>query len=268
MKIVKVSMAGANEYLPESEIIQFLYAYPFAEIAIGVSAEKGGFGTPRFDWVRSLQKQFNIRKWEAQLRRGRTMGTIALHVNGSGKDGPDGWPYQTLNGVLADALSDMMPFIGMSLQINSFGYEIPAQSAERFAGSRDLAEKIFTRSRLILSYSEKSKAYIETFHTALNRFYGFWPDADILFDASFGRGKMVNKYRAPVFPGVRQGYAGGFSPENIQRELGKISDIVDHSDPNATVWIDAEGKLKRDDGKTLDLDKAAVFCEKIRAFGR
>lgn len=259
MQIVKVSMIGANEHLPQQDIVDFIRAYPLAEIGIGVSCGKGGRRTERFNYVKSLQALVDKKCFP-----GRN-GTIALHVNGNGKDGENGWPYQVLNGILPDDLFEMMYFPKMSMQVNHYGYDIPTKNAKNLATSTDLWRKITSRTRLTLSYSEKTKEYIQEFENSLKELHDShilkW---DILYDASFGNGQMVNEYAPPVYRGIRQGYAGGFSPDNIKTELEKILAAQTYND--AKVWIDAEGKLKTDDGKTLDLSKAEKFYKKVMEF--
>ncbi|MDR1206840.1 MAG: hypothetical protein LBK26_00245 [Rickettsiales bacterium] len=261
MQIVKISMVGANEHLSEKDIIDFIRAYPLAEIGIGVSAGKGGRGTPRFDYVKSLQNEVDKKCFP-----GRN-GTIALHVNGIGKDGESGWPYQALNGHVNDALSEMMHFPNMSLQVNHYGYEIPIENAEIFAHGSDLWRKIAPRARLILSYCDKTKEYVNTFYSAICELHdSHILNFGILYDMSFGNAVMAEKYAPPVFPNIIQGYAGGFSPDNIQSELVKIRTA--QINPDVKIWIDAEGKLKSADGKTLDLGKAEKFYKKIIEFQR
>lgn len=80
MNIVKVSMIGANENLPPMDVVDFLRAHPMAEIGVGVSAQKGAIGTPRFDYVMTLLKAYNEKYIPGQT------GTVALHINGNGKD--------------------------------------------------------------------------------------------------------------------------------------------------------------------------------------
>lgn len=259
MNIAKVSMIGANERLAATDIIDFIRAYPLAEIGIGVSATKGARGTPRFDYVQELQHLVC-----EKCVPGKT-GTIALHINGNGKDGDAGWPAMLSRGIMPYDLAAMMKFPNMSIQLNHFGYNFPAHNAQRLADSKALWNIIAPQSRLILSYCEKTADYIDTFMRAASTHHGLlkW---DVLYDASFGNGKMTAQYAAPLYPGIRQGYAGGLGPDNILDELPKIK--AEQTDQDAEIWIDAEGKLQNDAKTTLDLTRAEAFYKKIMDFQR
>jgi len=254
MNIVKVSMIGANENLPVQDIVDFLHAYPMAEIGVGVSRGKGACGTPRFDYVMSLLHEYN-----AKYIPGKT-GTVALHINGNGKDGADGWPAVVSRGGFPASLITMMCFPNMSIQLNHLGYDFAKEGAQCLAESYFL----WQNSRLILSYCSKTADYVRAFMTAMGAKSKHDLKWDILYDASFGGGKMAQQYAAPLYPGIRQGYAGGLGPDNIEAELEKIRAV--QINQNAEIWIDAEGKLRNQDKKTLDLAKAEQFYKKIMAF--
>lgn len=256
MNIVKVSMIGANEKLPASDIIDFLRAHPQAEIGIGVSRQKGDFKTPRFDYVMSLMEQYN-----KVYVPGKT-GTIALHINGNGRDGKDGWPYRVSQGYFPAALYEMMHFPDMSIQLNHLGYNFDPIGGSHLVYSFDL--KFVPKSRLILSYCDKTAKYIQNVIKEIRGWELMDVECDVLYDTSFGGGKMANKYDAPLYDGVRQGYAGGLGPDNILDELPKIQ--AAQTNPNAEIWIDAEGKLQNDAKTTLDLTRAEAFYNKIMDF--
>jgi len=258
MNIVKVSMIGANEYLPAGDVVDFLRAYPMAEIGIGVSRGKGACGTPRFDYVMSLRRAY-MKKYVP----GET-GTVALHINGNGKDGDAGWPVQLSDGKIPNSLCKMAKFPGMSVQLNHYGYSFRPENAPKLVGVFDLLRTYFApKMRLILSYCDKTAPFVHAFFKEPDTID---MDCDILYDASFGNGRMTGEYRPPLYPYVRQGYAGGLGPENILAELDKIN--AAQTNPNAPIWIDAEGKLKSDDGKTLDLVKAEKFYNLIMEYQR
>lgn len=261
MNIVKVSMIGANEKLPASDIVEFLRAHPRAEIGIGVSAQKGDFDTPRFDYVMSLMKQYNEKYVPGK------MGTIALHINGNGKDGANGWPCMVSSGRIPRALDKMMNFPNMSIQLNHFGYNFEPNDGKYLAHSFGFQYLIAPKSRLILSYCDKTAEYIKNFMNKIRSWKrNDLKKCDILYDASFGGGKMAAEYATPLYDDVRQGYAGGLGPDNILDELPKIQAV--QKDPNAEIWIDAEGKLQNDAKTTLDLTRAEVFYNKIMNFQR
>ncbi|MGN0911717.1 MAG: hypothetical protein ACI4OE_00260, partial [Alphaproteobacteria bacterium] len=62
---------------------------------------------------------------------------------------------------------------------------------------------------------------------------------------------------APVFKDRLQGYSGGLSAENVAEQLQKLSHVVK---PKCVIYIDAECKLKGNDGH-LDLQKCKAYIE-------
>ena len=72
---------------------------------------------------------------------------------------------------------------------------------------------------------------------------------------SFGEGVAPSQRHPPVFDDVIQGYAGGLSPDNVSSELEKIAELVPL---DAVIFVDAEGKLKGEDGH-FDYAKAREY---------
>ena len=105
--------------------------------------------------------------------------------------------------------------------------------------------------RFILTYNEANKKFIDRLY--LKRRHNF----ELLFDNSHGEGKSETNWKPPIYSDIVQGYSGGLSPENVEQALLKIS-LVNVGD--TPTWIDAEGKLKGNDGH-LDLKKAEAFLE-------
>jgi hypothetical protein len=75
--------------------------------------------------------------------------------------------------------------------------------------------------------------------------------AIILFDESRGAGIRPDGWPEPIAD-IKCGYAGGLAPNNIRRELGKISLVTPSS---YTTWVDMERRVR--EGKTFALDKVA-----------
>jgi hypothetical protein len=80
-----------------------------------------------------------------------------------------------------------------------------------------------------------------------------------LFDLSHRAGVLPEAWPRPI-PGVYCGYAGGLGPDNVARELEKISAAAGE----APFWIDAATKLRTDE--RFDLDKVRRFLEAARPF--
>ncbi len=81
--------------------------------------------------------------------------------------------------------------------------------------------------------------------------------ASILFDPSGGRG--IEPFRWPCSPsGVRMGYAGGITPDNVLDVLRAIG-------PVEPTWIDMESGVRTDD--RFDLGKVRRVLEQVAALG-
>lgn len=76
-----------------------------------------------------------------------------------------------------------------------------------------------------------------------------------LFDLSHGAGKLPDKWQAPL-AGIKCGYAGGLSPDNVAANIQEIEKVWSGADP---IWIDAETHLI--DGHGLSLSAVIDFLE-------
>lgn len=64
-----------------------------------------------------------------------------------------------------------------------------------------------------------------------------------------------------AWPGVRCGYAGGLSPENVLGQLDAIDASLPH--PDAPVWIDMERRVRTDDDTALDLGRVRAVLKAV-----
>lgn len=258
MDIVKVSLTGVNEKLPKKDVIDFLRTHPLAEIGIAVSREYCTYNSLRFNHIRSL-----INEYRDVYEPGRH-GTLALQVNGSGQDGLAGWPFCVSVGVFPNTLIMLTHFPDLRIQLCHRGYIFYPRYAPLLVGSRDLKELIAPSARMILPYSQYTCNYVQKFMSTVNRKGNLNQKYDILYDASFGRCRDTGRYRPQLCKDVRQGYTGGFSVENITGELERID--AAQVNPNPEIWINAKGKLRNHTLKTLDLDKADKFYDKVMEY--
>lgn len=84
-----------------------------------------------------------------------------------------------------------------------------------------------------------------------------------LFDASGGQGKSPSRWPEPLRTEfgtpIFCGYAGGLGPENLQKELPRIEEVV----RDATIWIDMESSL-RDTSDRFDLKKCRSILRMVK----
>lgn len=226
MNVKFVTCSGANEHTSIDALFALFDQFPCIEFGIQVSGEKCGENSARLIWLRNLRKQILERHINLPL---------ALHLN---KD----WVEAFCFGELPHELQELMSYG------NYNGEPLFKRVQLNFKIGRDKTPNVklleeqmmkFPHVRFILSYNKANAALIHEIYCRHNVVF------DCLFDESHGEGIVPLKHHALVFPDVLHGYAGGLSPENVVRELDEIAAILP---PEAQIFIDAEGKLKGEDG--------------------
>ena len=224
MRLSTIVLSGANEHTDAQAIISLCKNCSYlAELGIQVSGEKAYYSSGRYWWLQLL------------CHLATPDINIALHLNKdwvedfcAGKIPPE------LETFLALSHPDGSPKI-KRIQLN---FKI---GRDKTPNVKLLEEQMmkFPHVRFILSYNKANAALIHEIYCRHNVVF------DCLFDESHGEGIVPLKHHTLVFPDVLHGYAGGLSPENVVRELDKIAAILP---PEAQIFIDAEGKLKGEDG--------------------
>lgn len=77
----------------------------------------------------------------------------------------------------------------------------------------------------------------------------------VLYDISGGKGVSPSSWIKP-FEKIKTGYAGGLSPNNLEKELANINELVD----NHKVWIDMESGVRTSNDK-FDLSRVKDALE-------
>ena len=181
------------------------------------------------------------------LRKRKSL-PLALHLNQDWVEGfCDGIKIPELQELLSWADHQGNP-IFQRVQLN---FKIGRNKAPEI-GRLESQMKQYPHLRFILSYNDANADLIGKIYQRRQVVF------DCLFDESFGEGVAPSQRHPPVLADVIQGYAGGLSPENVSSELEKIADIVPL---DAVIFVDAEGKLKGDDGH-FDYAKAREYVAK------
>lgn len=242
MRLKFVTFSGANEHTDIDALISLLSSFNnIAEAGIQVSGKKAFFGSPRYLWIKMLHYRL------------QTFGlhpNLALHLNQDwAEDFCDGKPSMELSEFLGWKHRFGIPFFGR-VQLNFRIGRERTPDLERLLTSM----RQYPDVRFILSYNDDNAAFIHKLYDTGLLF-------DCLYDNSHGEGIEASHYNAPAFEGVLQGYSGGISPENVADVLKKISRIVPYEQQ---FFIDAEGKLKGDDGY-LSYEKCRRYLEGAKA---
>lgn len=241
MRLSTIVLSGANEHTDAQAIISLCKNCSYlAELGIQVSGEKAYYSSGRYWWLQLL------------CHLATPDINIALHLNKdwvedfcAGKIPPE------LETFLALSHPDGSPKI-KRIQLN---FKIGREKKPDLYTLLSTMKR-YARHDFILSYNDSNQDFIRQIRES-----GFKIGA-LLYDSSFGEGIAPSKRPAPVFNDVYQGYAGGLSPDNVVAELEKIDTVVP---PGKSFFIDAEGKLKGEDGH-LSLEKCKIFLTRAYAW--
>ena len=259
MEIDRISCVGANERLSVSECIDFLLKNPRAELGIGVTQKKGGFDTERFEFISRLLDEYRETVGDTAVYKsnGEPLNLnqrIGLHLNG-------GWATRVANG---DIPPELQEWTGVTRGYYGDGERLRFQlnlAGDRWSGldgtdssALNGALSKIGKAKVVVQYDGNTAPLVKK----LNRYRR--SDFDILYDSSYGFGKVATQYQS-VFPNRTQGYAGGLSPDNIKEVLDKIF-AVQPENKKTKIYVDAEGKLKNPDDKVIDLGLAQDFVDK------
>ena len=222
MKLKCVTCSGTNEFTKIDDLFALYQEFPSVEFGIQVSGKKCSSGSARLAWLNNLKNQV--------LRKRKSL-PLALHLN-------QDWVEGFCDGIKIPELQELLSWTDR--QGNNKAPEI---------GRLESQMKKYPHLRFILSYNDANADLIGQIYQRHQVVF------DCLFDESFGEGVAPSQRHSPVFADVIQGYAGGLSPENVSSELEKIAELVPL---DAVIFVDAEGKLKGDDGH-FDYAKAREY---------
>lgn len=239
MELKYVTCSGANEHTNIKDMIALSEQFPKVEFGIQVSGKKCGQGSARESWLKELIQA---------IKRERKSIFLALHLN-------QDWVENFCEGRVTPQLSTFLTEkdwagkpIFQRVQLN---FKIGREKMPQIEMVEEMIKR-YPEIRFILSASEANKNFIrKLYHRGQVKF-------DCLYDESFGEGQLPSDRKYPLFDDVLQGYAGGLSPENVERELEKISEKQPY---NGKFYIDAEGKLKGENGR-LSLERCEHFIRR------
>lgn len=238
MKLKCVTCSGANEHTNIEKLVDLFYNYnEKACIGIQVSGKKASLGMARFWWIKALY--YHLKEQELNLN-------IGLHLN-------QDWVERFCSGDVPDEVEH---FLTLTL---ADGELFIKKVQLNFKIGREKEPKVETVVRMIKKYPDQTfvLSYNDANAEFIKQLYETGVKFELLYDASFGEGIVPENRLAPVFEDIPQGYAGGLSPENVAQEIDKISKVIPS---NGQFSIDAEGKLKGDDGH-FSLERCRAFLE-------
>ncbi len=229
-----VTVTGADDSVRPEELIPIVERYPFVEFGILLSKkQQGGNRFPSRNWLEELYLLWRRKKF-----------ALSGHLCGK-------W------------VRDLC--LGDASFFEDFGYTW--KMFERFQLNFHAEPHSIDIDKLCKIFRERldSKSIIFQMDGVNERAYhslvGRWGiQVSPLFDLSGGTGlvpkawpKQFNVYNAYC------GYAGGLAPANLQKEMGRISEVA-----TGPIWIDAETLLRSEDNKVFQIETVRQFLEEAR----
>lgn len=224
-----MTATGADDRTARSAMRDLARVYPFLEWGVLVHPDKAG--TPRFpsrEWLDGLVGD----TWPN--------ANLAMHV--CGPWARDLWSGDTR--LLAELREYLPNFRRVQLNFHAGRVDLDEVVARRVLGR--LARE--PQAWLFQIAGDRSPHFDLAIESGLAAF--------ALYDASGGRGRSPGSWPPPL--GRLTGYAGGLSPDNIERELDRIAAVAG----NAEVWIDMENGVRTAD--QFDLDKVADIAARVQ----
>ncbi len=231
-----VTVTGADDSICPEELIPIAKEFPFVEFGILLSQKQRGY------------KRFPSREWLDKLYVLWQKEKIALSGHLCGK-----W------------VRDLC--IGIPSFFDELGYtwKMFERFQLNFHGERHLfnvgfsavLERFLSKKQVIFQMDGMN----DTIYSVVDGNYFTGKkcfSARPLFDASGGAGMLPKEWPAQE-KGKYCGYAGGLSPDNVQKELEKISQVA-----TGPIWIDAETLLRSENDRIFDLKKVRRFLEVTR----
>lgn len=214
MKLRYVSLTGADDNVEIKDLESFSKQYPFFECAILMFPEREGKN-------RNPSKAWRNKFYDSSV------GNRAIHLCGS------------IINKLAEQDPDLISELNrvQRVQINLKPQWASVELVEKLV----VAVKSLPHIEFITQYNDSNREYFKYWEGVENHSY--------LYDASLGKGLAPDNWSAPV-KDKRTGYAGGMSPENVEENILKISQVSNIN----PVWIDMESGVRTDD--RFDLKKA------------
>jgi N-(5'phosphoribosyl)anthranilate (PRA) isomerase len=222
-----VTITGADDAVDLRAILALSVEFPFVEWGILMSESRAG--SPRYP----------TRRWMIGLEN------LARDLRGKGPRLSAHFCGAVARSALVGDLHDF-PVIERMQRIQLNGYRPGLPGVAIFARMMPCYE-------IVLQVRAEDELQQAATEAARMR------QGSILFDPSGGRG--VEPFKWPWAPsGVRIGYTGGITPDNVDAVVGQVAVVA------SDFWIDMESGVRTDD--RFDLSKVRQVLERARRFIR
>jgi len=223
-----VTVTGADDSVWPEELIPIAKKYPFVEFGILLSKnQQGGSRFPSRSWLEELYLLWVEKKL-----------TLSGHLCGE-------WVRDLCLG--DPSFFEEFGFIWDMFERFQLNFHAEPHSIDNDKLYKILRQKLVSKPVIFQMDSVNEGIY----HSLRGRSgIQVFP----LFDLSGGAGLVPKTW--PKQLNTYCGYAGGLSPANLQREMGRISEVA-----TGPIWIDAETLLRSEDDKVFQLGTVGHFLE-------
>jgi hypothetical protein len=223
--ITRFTMTGADNSIRPEELIILSKEYPFVEWGILVS--KNSMGSRRFpslDWLKALEAIKTVYGNDFKL---------SCHLCGR-------WVRDILQGNMdfIDYITPEVWAIFDRVQINTH-----AEPHEHSLRAFMVLGTLYQEKEFIFQYDNVNTAFIDSAKQTTMNF-------SALFDLSHGIG-ILPEFWPDLLDGVKCGYAGGLSPENLEDQIKRIEEKAGDTE----IWIDMETHIRSNNDMLFDLQK-------------
>lgn len=237
MKLLKVTITGADNNVDPQELIKISKKFPFVEW--GLLFSKGRVNTSRYPikhygYILSMLAE----EQDADIH-------LSAHICGE-------WTREFFMGdfTFANTLHPLeYPdiFSRVQLNFNSTTYKYDLIKTREILQNHYFTQFIFQHNKSNLKLCNEILMSTEI---------GKLENIHFLYDSSGGRGTSRSEWPHPI-KGHLTGYAGGLNPINLEEQLKLIETVTEE---NEEIWIDVETGV-RDTKDNLDLSKVVKFLE-------
>lgn len=234
--IDKVTVTGASDETSFDDMIEIQKEFPFVEWGILLSKRSAGVVNrfPSYDWFNQLriEKQNPDSKYRSLRLSGHLCGSLVNE-----------FLVRDLNNFGVASNQYLTPEWFDRIQINTHGektkYDIDA-----------VFSNVYNNPHIeFIAQYDKVNDYIHKLHS-----FGV-KNISALYDLSHGAGVLPKQWDSPL-EGIRTGYAGGLSVDNLEEQLLVLDGVIGDT---KSIWIDAETWLRTND--KFDLNLVVKFLE-------
>lgn len=232
MNISKVTMTGADDGVNQEDLFRISEKFQFVEWGILLSRNsRGGNRFPSLKWMNRLEAlDKDFYDFEMQYSGHLCGGFVREFLMGDTS--------------FVNEIGDIWELF-QRIQINTHGVEHNFDKTKLLNAIAQYPEKEF-----IFQYDNVNKEILD--YVVANSEV----NVSTLFDLSHGAGVLPEEWPMPI-DGIKCGYAGGLSPENIKSQIELIESKVGDTE----IWIDMETKIRSKNDKLFDLKKVITVLE-------